>query len=169
MAQEIGLSSNRKRPVQLRRVTGWSQARQSRFLDALAGTCNVRLSAETAGVGVTTVYARRRTDPHFAARWQEALLLGYERLETALLERALRSVAAVHPGEGDEAVMIAADAAVAEMDFRLIRFVLEYHRGGKAQQAGGRTAARHIASEAETNAALLKRLAVLERKTRGRA
>lgn len=60
------------------------------FLARLAETSNVSASANEAGLGTATVYARRRSDPAFAQRWSDALAEGYDRLEMDLLER-LRS------------------------------------------------------------------------------
>lgn len=57
------------------------------FLAHLASTSNVTGSAKHAGVGTTTAYEARRTDPEFNRKWQQALLEGYEHLELELLHR----------------------------------------------------------------------------------
>ena len=64
-------------------------AKRKRFLSVLAATCHVGRSAKAAGIATSTAYMMRRTNPAFAAQWQEALTLGYERLETALRAFAL--------------------------------------------------------------------------------
>lgn len=64
--------------------------RQETFLEHLAATCNVTASAEAAGVVPGTVYAQRMKNPAFREAWAAALEQGYARLETALLERALK-------------------------------------------------------------------------------
>lgn len=56
-----------------------------RFLAALAETSNVAASAAQAGVDPAMVYRTRRSDPDFAAKWQEALFEGYEHLELEVL------------------------------------------------------------------------------------
>ena len=43
------------------------------FLETLADTHNVRLSAKTAGVSANTAYARRRRHPDFAAKWDKVV------------------------------------------------------------------------------------------------
>jgi hypothetical protein len=167
---EVQIGSGNRRPVQLRRTRkdGWSKARRARFLDVLAMSCNVRLAADEAGMSTNNAYRLRRMDPEFAALWREALLAGYERLETELLQRALQSVNAIEPGDGGEDAAAAADAAVEKMDTRMILQVLAHRRatveGGMRQTR--RAAQRRIATEEETNAALLKKLAVLEKQVR---
>lgn len=63
-----------------------TRAAEQAFLMALAATCNVRLSAAAAGAVEAAFYRRRRRDPGFAREWDEALKMGYERLEAALIE-----------------------------------------------------------------------------------
>lgn len=63
-----------------------TRAAEQAFLMALAATCNVRLSAAAAGAAEAAFYRRRRRDPGFAREWDEALKMGYERLEAALIE-----------------------------------------------------------------------------------
>ena len=55
------------------------------FLQALAETSNVRLSAERAGVSPSRAYKARREDAAFKAAWSAALLEGYEHLEMEVL------------------------------------------------------------------------------------
>jgi hypothetical protein len=58
---------------------------RSCFLQALAETSNVRLSAERAGASPSRAYKARREDADFRAAWAAALLEGYEHLEMELL------------------------------------------------------------------------------------
>lgn len=169
---EVHIGSGNRRPVQLKRVRkgGWTKTRRARFLDALALSCNVTLAAGEAGMATLSAYRLRRSDPEFADLWREALLAGYERLETELLGRALQAVNAIQPGDGGEAVAKAADAAVEKMDARTILQVLAHRR---ATVEGGvrpnrRDVRRRIATEEETNAALLKKLAILEKQVKER-
>ncbi len=64
-------------------------AGRQRFLAALSATANVRLAAAAAGFGAGALYNHRYRNPAFAREWQLALEMGYERLETALLESTL--------------------------------------------------------------------------------
>lgn len=63
------------------RNIGWRTV----FLESLAETSNVSLSAIRANVPLRTVYRARRGDPAFAARWREALHEGYDNLEMEVL------------------------------------------------------------------------------------
>jgi hypothetical protein len=60
---------------------GW----RASFLEALAETSNITLSAARANVPTQTVYRVRRQDPVFAAHWRAALFEGYDNLEMELL------------------------------------------------------------------------------------
>lgn len=84
---------------------GWTKARRAQFLDALANSCNVQLALREVGLRHTAAYALRRNDAQFAAQWQMALEVGYHRLETALLRRALEAVDGLELDERDEPVV----------------------------------------------------------------
>ena len=58
-------------------------AAEQLFLQALAATCNVRLSAAAAGASPAAFYRRRRQKPAFAREMRRALEMGYTRLECA--------------------------------------------------------------------------------------
>lgn len=66
----------------------WSDEAEEIFLDALAVTCNAALAAGQAGFSAQTVYRRRRTDPAFAARWNEAMRQGVARIQLLLVRGA---------------------------------------------------------------------------------
>ncbi|MFP5328589.1 MAG: hypothetical protein ACLGHC_00405 [Alphaproteobacteria bacterium] len=67
----------------------WTRTKVEAFMGALAETCNVTLAAEAAGMSLTSAYAKRKKDAAFRASWAEAIASAYQRLEMALLERAL--------------------------------------------------------------------------------
>jgi len=71
------------------RRNGWSKKKQRLFLETLVETCNVTAAAKAAGISGTCCYDLRRRDPVFRAGWEEALVRGYDRLELALLDRAI--------------------------------------------------------------------------------
>jgi hypothetical protein len=73
----------------------WSDEAEELFLDVLASSCNVTMAAEATGFHTQTAYRMRRLRPDFAARWKEALIQGYIRLEFALVQAACDSVANV--------------------------------------------------------------------------
>jgi hypothetical protein len=70
----------------------WTKARETKFLETLAQTCNVAASERKAKMPVGSAYRHRRKSPEFDARWQEALAEGYARLELTMLQRALAGV-----------------------------------------------------------------------------
>ena len=57
------------------------------FLEYLAESSNVKQSANRAGIAVSKVYKKRRTDPEFARKWLAALWEGYSHLEMEVLRR----------------------------------------------------------------------------------
>lgn len=64
-------------------LSTWRQA----FVEALAETSNVTVSAKRAGVTPSQAYSARRRDPEFRQQWYEALCEGYEHLELETLYR----------------------------------------------------------------------------------
>ena len=79
-----------KRPrVVKARPNVFDAKKQDRFFAELAATCNVRLSAKAARVGVATVYKHKAQDAAFRARWAEAIGGAYHNLELMMLDRAM--------------------------------------------------------------------------------
>ncbi len=60
-----------------------------RFLEVFRSTCNVRLSADAAGIDRDTAYRRRQRDPEFARLWAQAEQDGVDVLEAQARARAL--------------------------------------------------------------------------------
>lgn len=75
----------RKRP----RGVAFTDARKQLFLDHFAGTADVKAACDAAGVHYSTVYKHRRTDPVFAAGWDEALAQAYALLEAEAVRQRL--------------------------------------------------------------------------------
>ena len=89
--------STRWAPAQrVRSQRQWSDEAEAEFLDALAGTANVSMACEEAGVGHTSVYRRRRDNAAFAHKWQAALEQGYARLEMEMVRSAVDSLTGLH-------------------------------------------------------------------------
>lgn len=88
-AMEASRTGGQRPIVRKRRCVGWTEAKREAFLAALAQTCNVSASARKVKLTAQGAYKLRLRDAGFRAGWQEALEQGYERLEMALLERAL--------------------------------------------------------------------------------
>lgn len=74
------------------RPSKFSQAKADKFIKVLADSCNVMLAARTVRWPISAVYRHRTKDASFRAAWDEALAIGYSRLEMMMLERALHGV-----------------------------------------------------------------------------
>lgn len=142
------------------RSDAFSASRRAQFLRVLAATCNVRIAAEAAGVCSSIAYRRRRRDPEFEAQWQAAIVAAYERLETALMARAMGTEdAGAGLDFGDPEAILPAAKIDAELAFKL----LGRHRAAAEGRARPLKRSQHVATEEETNKALLKQLAILRR------
>lgn len=135
--------------------------KQRQFLDALALTCNIGKSAAFAGVARTTVYRTRAMEPVFAGQWRDALAIGYDQLETLVLE---------HGGAGTP-LSPDPDRAEAEgcerepFDFDRAMKVLVYARGARNGEPNRRTGRPpKNATREETNAALTRALTAARRR-----
>jgi hypothetical protein len=72
--------------------TEFGRARQVEFLEALAECGSVRAAARHVGVGASTAYRARRSDPAFRAAWNGALLASRPRAEEELGCRAIDGI-----------------------------------------------------------------------------
>lgn len=100
----------------------WTPAKERRFLESLATSCNVKLAAATAKVSTSAAYVRRTKNASFRAAWESALASGYAQLELMMLERALHGV---------EKVVIARDGTktvMREFSDRVALALLRMHR-----------------------------------------
>ena len=70
-----------------------TEARQARFLEALADTGSVTAAVAAARTSRTRVYELRKTDTAFAAAWDEAQEIATDRLEEEAHRRAMEGVA----------------------------------------------------------------------------
>ena len=64
------------------------------FLEALASTGNATSSARKIGIGRSTAYSWRLSDPDFASRWEDAIAMATDRLAFEARRRALDGAAA---------------------------------------------------------------------------
>ena len=168
---EIGASLNRRVQVRKSRAGHASQAKRKRFLDHLAATCNVTASCESAGMTVRTLYLLRKRDPDFAGLWREALAMGYERLEAALLANVTKAVndITIEPLGGDP--LPAGKGALGALTYEQVRIVLAVlgqHRRA-ATEGGTRVMRAQPATMEETDALLRKRLDALAARMRAPA
>jgi len=88
--EQLVLRGTNGRLVQVARARlgQWTPDIERRFLRTLAATCNVRAACRDVGLSIASAYVRRTTWSSFAERWEEALEIGYTRLEMTLLENA---------------------------------------------------------------------------------
>ena len=111
------------------RRSDWTAAMAELFIETLADSCNVTLAARAIGRSVTNVYLHRNRDASFRAAWEQALTIGYSRLEMMLLERALHGVEkTVVLKDGSESVM-------REYSDRTALALLRHHRDAVATSA----------------------------------
>ncbi|RYY26260.1 MAG: hypothetical protein EOP62_10455 [Sphingomonadales bacterium] len=137
-----------------RKWVRWTAKMRASFLDHLAATCNVQASAEYIGVDPGSVYVLRRRDAKFADAWGEALALGYEMLETLLVGHALS-------GDDGDVLNCGVEMRSGPIQVDLALRLLQAHRNaeGKPKRGGPK---RQFATADETDAVLMKKLAVIE-------
>jgi hypothetical protein len=162
---EDAIGPGNGRPVQRRkaRANGWTKDRREAFLAELATSCNVVRAHEAAGMASSGVYRLRQRDPEFAAQWQAALEIGYDRLETSLVRRAIEAV--------DTLVLDEAKEPVAKMTVAEAMALLRLHRASVARgHASGRRAVAHeVATQQEVDAILIERIRMVKRRRGSRA
>lgn len=148
-------AKNRQTKLVRTRGRRWSQGAQERFLAQLAASANITAAAEAAGFSTTAIYRRRLRDPAFAARWAEALEIGYTRLECLALEAGTAALggAPLDPG-GALPRMTAADV------LNLLRLHRAQARGGPPQRYAWRAQEPDIE---EVRAEVLRRLEAMGR------
>ena len=161
--REDEIVPQRNRPVQAKdgKPGGWTKAKREAFLVELALSCNIVRAAAAAGMSQSSTYRLRKRNPDFAAQWAAALAVGYERLETALFRRALETVGEL-PVEAIEGESRPLEVMTIDQAIRILRFQRESVRQGQAR--GRRSQARHVATQEETDAALMKRIRIVERR-----
>ncbi|PZQ23594.1 MAG: hypothetical protein DI569_03895 [Sphingopyxis macrogoltabida] len=160
--REDEVVSQRNRPVQAKagKPGGWTKAKREAFLVELAASCNIVRAAALVGMRQSGAYRLRKREPAFAAQWQAALEIGYERLETALVRRALETVGEF-PVEAIDERRESVDKMTVDQAIRILTFHRESIRQGKARTR--RPQGRQVATQEETDAALIKRIRMVER------
>ena len=155
-------NKGRKLQVAPTRRKLFTRKAKAEFLEWFAATCNASLSARKVGFDYRTAFRHRREDPEFAAGWDEALKLGYVRLEEIALREAERALKRRPRISGPSAPPGPADAHW--MDPTIALQLLREHKrsagGGSAGQGQGGKPGRApgAASNAEVMDALVKRL-----------
>lgn len=88
--EELVVRGSRGRRVQVARARlhQWTPRVEARFLALLAETCNLRLSLREVGLSAQSLHEHRKRWPAFDARCEEALAIGYERIDVGLAHAA---------------------------------------------------------------------------------
>ena len=77
------------KPEPSRRVGGWSAPRQRLYIETLAETGSVHMSAKAAGLSARSAYALGVRSPAFSAAWDAAQQLAVGRLSALAFDRAI--------------------------------------------------------------------------------
>ncbi|MGH6650214.1 MAG: hypothetical protein ACREB7_03690 [Sphingopyxis sp.] len=133
----------------------WTKARRTAFLTELAHSCNVRRAQKASGISMRGAYALRYRDPEFASQWQQALELGYARLEMALARRALEVLGELQLDEREE--------PLEKMTVEQAIVVMNQHRRSVQQGSAHQRRLPRVATQEETDAVLLKKIAMIKR------
>ena len=129
----------------------WTRATTDKFAQTLAETCNVSLAAAAAEKSSSCCYARKLGDPAFAEEWRLALAMGYGRVEERLIRDAC----------GDP------DARMDKYEREQALNLLKFHRSEVDGAHGGATRVARASAD-ETDAAILKALAAVKKRMKGR-
>lgn len=164
MDEEIGPQHNGPLQIKKTKANGWTKARRAAFLTELAMSCNVRRAHSVAEMAQGSAYRLRRRDPLFARQWQEALELGYDRLEMALVRRALETVDELTID--DESREPVEKMSVAQAMALLRQHRASVRRGGAV---GRRSQPCEVATQEETDAVLFRRVGMVLRQRALRA
>ncbi|MBM7405348.1 MULTISPECIES: hypothetical protein [Sphingomonas] len=148
MARQIGTGSKAASGTGRTRSIGVGV--QSAFLDHLAATGSVEAAAEAVAIAPLQAYAACRSDAGFAEGWRAALRVGYDRLEAMLIERT----AAVLTGASNDPL----ETPDVLFALRLIE------RQREAEAPSGKRARAGAGAADKTDAAILKRLAMLSKR-----
>ncbi len=108
------------------RPSDWTEAKAAKFIEVLSDSCNVALAARAVNRSVGNVYIQRTKSAAFRAAWDQALAIGYAKLEMMMLERALHGVEkTVTLRNGDSKIM-------REYNDRVALALLRHHRDSVA-------------------------------------
>jgi hypothetical protein len=131
---------------------GWTEEKEDIFFERLGATLNTRKSAKAAGMDERRVYDRRLHDTDFHDRYAANRAAAYLRVEERLILDCL--------GEADEEDP---DRPMTQEQRELSLNLLKYHHGAAPRPHSGGTPPKRV-SEAETDEAILARLAEIRRR-----
>jgi hypothetical protein len=161
-AREEYIAPRQHGPLQKRKVRedGFGPRKKKLFFATLAATCNVTWACRAAGISTTTPYVHRLNDPVFAEHWDAVIETAKAALRIMLTERAARGRETPIDLDGTTAF---ADAS--KMDTGLaLQLLNQREPSGPSRRSGPR---RRRATRAETDASILRKLSVLNRRLGG--
>ncbi len=96
--EELVVRGSRGRRVQVARARlhQWTPRVEARFLALLEQCCNLRLALREVGFSAASLHEHRKRWPDFDARCEEALAIGYDRVDLGLTHAALRLLSPDH-------------------------------------------------------------------------
>jgi hypothetical protein len=149
----------RKKKTAAAKATERQKAKEDIFFAELALVCNVSAALRAAGLSRQSrqIYERRKRDPEFRARWDEAIDESYAMLELEMLERGRH-------GENRPAPATEAERRLRELSDRLALQLLSRH---KSQAKGRQPHAQRPLRGEKLRDALEKRLAEISRRLGG--
>jgi hypothetical protein len=161
-AEGLSVRAGKNRDMQVAREGKrklFDKARRKVFLKWLAATGNVVFSAAKAGVCHQTVWKHRMKDPRFAEAFDRAVDQGIVRAKARLIEDRAK-----------KPIRIGCDVDESELEPPDPQVVLTLIREHERARAGVRKAGRtpRIATNAEVEKALVKRLALFAKRERAR-
>ncbi|MEG3087817.1 hypothetical protein [Sphingomonas sp. PB4P5] len=155
--------NGRRTQIARARLRQWTPRIEARFLAALAGCCNVKAACAEVGLSVPSAYNHRARWSAFALAWDEALAIGYERIECALIDTACMML---NPGDTGEPAS-PPELAILGMTVEAAVQLLWLHQK-QVRETGNAPGARRRAADTDKVYARLERgIARVERRYAG--
>lgn len=128
----------------------FDEGRRAVFLEWFAATCNVKMSAEQAGINYKTAFRHRMQDEEFRAQWNLAEEQGLARIRAKMMETKSRETPIGIEGDLDAPELEEIDPAIA------MQLVRDQERRQAGHNSGGTP---RPANSEEVRKALVTRLA----------
>ena len=93
--------NGRRTQIARARIKQWTPRVEQRFLEVLAGCCNVKAACAAVGLTQASAYNHRHRWSSFRDRWDKALETGFVRIETAMVGQMGVMLGAETDEEGD--------------------------------------------------------------------
>lgn len=117
------------------RANGWTRAKEKIFLKFLASTCNMIVSARTAGVTPSAAYQRRLRWAGFEKAWAEALENGMIEIEHRLLAKAKNDLEYADDVVPEHMPLISIDQAIRLLTIHRRQLARDARRGANVRAA----------------------------------